>query len=146
VAAQEGWCPLVFEIASNGSGLGVAVVDGIDRLVNSTSMDVGARLVDDPSDPVNAPEFFVDYIEADAEAPSPCTQGLVALDLDPIDGVPDTFEDVPPGTSPCFNLVLKTNTAVPPIGTPQVFGVTIEVIGDGVTVLDDRRVFFRVPP
>lgn len=145
VPADGGQCPLVFEIAGDGSGLGTAVVDGIERLITSEVTDVSASIVDDPTDPVDAVDAFVDYLEAESGAPPPCAQGLVIIDYD-ADGVDDTFEDVPPGTSPCFNLVLKTNSSVPEIGEPQVFGATLEIWGDWVTVLGDRKVFFRVPP
>ncbi len=141
-----GNCPLLFEIASDGSGLGTAVADGIDRLVNSGVFDIGAVLIDYPFDPVNVVTEFVDRIEADVNAPLPCAQGLTAIDVNPMDGVPDTFVDVEPGTVVCFTVVLKANQTIPSTGTSQVFGAHFEVIADSVTILETRSVFFRVPP
>jgi len=141
-----GLCPLLFDVDSSGSGLGAAVADGIERLIDSVVIDVGARLVDDPSDPVNAVDEFVERLEADAGAPPPCAQGLVAVDINPPDGIPDTFVDVAPGTTVCFNVVVKSNATVPSSGVEQVYPATLEAIGDNVTVMEDRRVFFRVPP
>ena len=140
-------CPLLFEISANGAGLGTAIVDGLTHLVSdSGSYDIWARLVDDPGDPVNAIDAFVDYLEADDLAPPPCTQGLTAVDLDPVDGIPDTFLDVAPGSMVCFNVVPKTNVSVPPTGSPEIFLAFLEVIADGVSVTATRNVFFRVAP
>jgi hypothetical protein len=146
VPTIAGECPLLFEITSNGSGLGTAIVDGIERLTFSSTFDVWARLVDDPSDPVDAVAAFVDRLEADDSAPLPCTQGLTAVDLDPFDGVPDTFIDVLPGSTVCFNVVLKMNDTVPPTAEPQVFATTMEIFADFVTMIDSHGVFFRVSP
>lgn len=62
------------------------------------------------------------------------------------DGVRETFEDVAPGTPVCFDIVARMNDVVPPTREPQLFRAAIDVLGDGVTVLDTREVFFVVPP
>lgn len=146
VPPVAGECPLLFDISSNGTGLGTAVVNGIDRLISSGRFDIGAKLVDEPSNAVDAIAAFVDRLEADATAPLPCAQGLVAIDVNPPDGVPDTFVDVQPGTTVCFNVVLNTNSTVPPTGVPQVLKANLEIIRDSVTIQETRGVFFRVPP
>jgi hypothetical protein len=46
----------------------------------------------------------------------------------------------------CFDVIPRMNTTVMPTDMPQVFRAIIEVVGDGVTVLDEREVFFLVPP
>lgn len=139
-------CPLVFAIESDGTGLGVAVIDGVERLIDSGTAWISATLTDDPSDGVDTLAAFVDRVEALETAPAPCTQGLVAVDENPPgDGVPDTFVDVPPGSITCFELVLKTNDTVTPTLPPSVFGATFEIVRDFVTVTDQRPVFFRVP-
>jgi hypothetical protein len=38
------------------------------------------------------------------------------------------------------------NTTVMPTASPQLFRAQVDVIGDGVTVLDTRDVYFVVPP
>ncbi len=147
VPSNGGDCPLLFEIDGDGSGLGAAVVDGVERLiVDSGTFDIGGVLVDDPGDPIDTIDAFVDRLEADDSAPLPCTQGLTAVDVNPVDGVPDTFVDVIPGSTVCFNVVLKTNNTVPPTGEPQIFPAVLEIIADFVTVTETLNLFFRVSP
>jgi hypothetical protein len=38
------------------------------------------------------------------------------------------------------------NVSVMPTTAPQLFRATVQVYGDGVTLLDERDVFFLVPP
>jgi hypothetical protein len=38
------------------------------------------------------------------------------------------------------------NETVPETGVPQLFKAYVDVVGDSVTVLDTREVFFLVPP
>lgn len=146
VSSVSGQCPLLFEINSDGTGLGSAAADAIHRLILFGTFDISATLADDPHDPVDALAAFVDHIEADPSAPPPCAQGLTAIDVNPVDGVLDTFDDVEPGKLVCFNLVLKTNTTVPPAGSPEIFPADILIWGDFVTVLETRSMFFRVTP
>ena len=47
---------------------------------------------------------------------------------------------------PRFDIFAARNTTVPPTDTPQLFRAGVDVLGDGVTVLDTREVFFLVPP
>ena len=51
-----------------------------------------------------------------------------------------------PGNRVCFDVVVKTNVTVEPTEAPQLFRATVEVLGDGFTSLDERDVFFLVPP
>ena len=125
--------------------MGTAIVDGIERLLTSSFFDIGADLVDDPSDDVDAVSAFVDRLEADNLAPHPCTQGLNAIDTNG-DAAPDTFIDVTPGSIVCFNVVLKTNQTVSPTSAPQYFSANLEIVSDEVTILETRGVHFRVPP
>ena len=43
-------------------------------------------------------------------------------------------------------VVSKPNTTVPATDAPQLFRAKVKVYGDGVTQLDERDVFFLVPP
>jgi len=140
-----GACPLLFSIGGDGSGLGTAVAQAVKVLTNFGIFDIGADPRDDPSDAVDAVAAFVDRVEANTTAGAPCTAGLVAIDTNS-DGVQDTFDDVTPGTTVCFDVIPKTNTTVPPTDAPQMFRATLVVDGDGVTMLDERDIFFIVPP
>jgi hypothetical protein len=140
-----GGCPLVFRIDGDGRGLGTAIVRAIQVLTRFVAIDVGARALDAPGDAVDAVGAFVQAIRADPTAGSPCTPGLTAVDDDG-DGVADRFLGLRPGTAVCFDVVPRANTTVPATDSPQLFRATIEVEGNGVTVLDTRDVFFLVPP
>ncbi len=146
VAASGGMCSLIFRINSSGSGLGTSVVSAIRALTNFAVIDVGANINDDTGDAVDAVAAFVDHIAANPAAPVPCGQGLTAIDGGDPDSFLDTFVDVYPGTTACFDVFPKMNTTVQPLQTPQMFTATITVYGDNVTELDTRRVYFLVPP
>ncbi len=145
VPSDQGFCLLTFDVGSDGSGVGNALDDGLDCLIKHSPFDIHAFLRDDPNDAVLT-LAFVDRLEADADALPPCTSGLDTSDVEPIDGIPDTFDDVTPGMQPCFNLILKTNTTVAPTGVEQVFRADLIVKANGVSDVDSRKVFFRVPP
>ncbi len=143
--------PLVFPDASDAN-VGEAVVAAVQALAAGAALRVSARLVDDPGDEVDA-TVFVERLEANvaggvADPRDPnrvCVGDLPAEDADG-DGVVDTFSAVPAGTPVCFDIVARQNDTVEATDAPQLFRATVEVIGDGVTVLDERDVFFLVPP
>jgi hypothetical protein len=137
--------PLVYDIGWDGSGLGDQVIDGVAEVASSVPMDITAVAVDDPSDAVNALTAFVQSVVPNTTAGAPCTPGLTTLDYSG-DGVADTFVDVTPGTIVCFDVIPKQNDTVAPTADPQTFMATIQVWGDHVTVLDERDVYFLVPP
>lgn len=144
VLAVSGRCPLVFEISADGAGLGTAVTEGIQKLLTSGSSDISADLVMDLDDDIDSVSAFVERVVADDTAPPPCTQGLNAIDTN-ADSVPDTFTGVTPGSIVCFEVELKTNQTVASTAAPQYFSANLDIIADGVTVLETRGVHFRVP-
>ena len=143
--------PFFFQIADTGAGLTTSVVDAIENAAE-VPIDVSARATDVvvPGESVDAVAAFIDYLEARrTSAPGlTCTTGLTAVDRPGIDAdsVPDTFQRVRPGLPVCFDIVPKMNTTVMPTLLPQLFRARIDVLGDGFTPLDDREVFFLVPP
>ena len=141
-----GNCPLKFQINSSGTGLGDAVADGIEALTGFGTLDISSDPQDDPTDAVDAVAEFVERIEANPTAPPPCAPGLTAIDIAPTDGINETFADVTPGTTVCFDVIPKMNTTVMPLTTPQMFKATVVVEGDLITVLDTRDIYFLVPP
>ena len=74
-----------------------------------------------------------------------CANGLNDVDSNS-DGFDDKYLAVRTGTPVCWKVVSKQNTTVMPTDQPQLFRATINVFGDGVTQLDQRDVFFLVPP
>ncbi len=137
---------MVYDIGADGTGLGDAVVDGIAALANQVPLDITAEPRDDPADAVDATRF-VDRIvpNADGDDAKGCAGGLDTADTDG-DGFDDTFVDVLPGTQVCFDIIPAINDFVPPTDEPQLFRATVVVVGDGITDLDERDVFFLVPP
>ncbi|MFH1438709.1 MAG: hypothetical protein ABIJ56_23570, partial [Pseudomonadota bacterium] len=59
---------------------------------------------------------------------------------------PEYFIDITPGTTVCFDIFVKRNETIPAVEEPQLYKAYIKVIGDQVTVLDSREVYFLVPP
>ena len=143
--------PFVIGISSTGSGLGTAAVDAIYQAAQ-VPLDVSARATDiaDPGETVDAVVAFLDRLEtrSTAAAGLSCTTGWTTIDAPGIDAdsYPDTFQNVVPGNPVCFDIVPRMNTTVMPTLDPQLFRARIDVLGDGFTPLDDRIVFFLVPP
>jgi hypothetical protein len=98
------------------------------------------------TDAVDSWTAFVDHIEANeaGDAALGC-EARDATDTD-ADGFPDTFVDATPGEPVCFDIIVKMNTTVMPTEMPQVFLATLRVLGDGITELDSREIYFLVPP
>ena len=144
--------PLAYNIPGDGSGLGSQVIAAVQTLSNQVPIEVSTTTEDNPVDAVDA-RIFIERIQ-------PNTVGGVADPLDPTkicvgglavadrtgDGFPDVFTSVLPGTTVCFDIYPRMNTSVEPLTVPQIFEAFIHVIGDGITVLDTRSVFFLVPP
>ncbi len=151
-AVDIGGTPLLYNIGSDGSGLGTSLVNGIATLASQVPLDISSVGRDDTADLVDA-TAFIERIEpnvvggvADPLDPTRvCVGGLTVSDLTG-DGYPDVCVDVLPGTTVCFDIYPRMNTTVPPTEEPQVYKAFIDVVGDSVTVLDTREVFFLVPP
>jgi hypothetical protein len=144
--------PLVFTIADDGTGLGDQIILAVQTVANMVPISVTAVAKDDDADDVDA-TVFVDHIEPnttdsveDPEHPGVfCVTGLETEDGDG-DGVDDSFTRVLPGTAVCFDIIAAVNETVEPGPEPQVFKIFVNVVGDGITVLDTRDVYFLVPP
>jgi hypothetical protein len=108
-------------------------------------LELSALLEDDPSDAVDALAAFVDHLETLQLGTPECTNGLTAVDTD-ADTLDDAYVDVPTRTPVCWKLLAKTNAGVAASAAPQSFRATARVLGDGVTQLDARDVYFIVPP
>jgi hypothetical protein len=147
---------LIYKINEDGTGLGEQVVDAVAHLANQVPIDVSARAgdrTDGPYDTVDATRF-IERIEpnsaggvADPENPARvCLGGLAVGDFD-ADGYPDYFDNVIPGTVVCFDIIARMNDFVPRRpNEPQLYTADIQVIGDWVTLLDSRIVYFLIPP
>jgi len=154
-SADVSGTPLVFDISSSGTGLGAQIVDAVEILANQVPLELTLDLRDDLADTVDTVTEFVDYLEpsvtggyVDPSDPSViCVGGLESDDLyPPLDGRPDSFTAVLPGTPVCFDIFVKQNWSVPETPEPQIFVLHVDVIADGITLVDTREVYFLVPP
>jgi hypothetical protein len=115
-------------------------------------MDVAALPRDDETDIVDALQFIdrvvpnpVGGIEDPADPTLICVSGLPTRDVDG-DTIMDEFTGVLPGTTVCFDIFPSRNLTTEATDEPQVFLAYIDVLGDGITVLDTRKVYFMIPP
>ena len=139
--------------APGGSGLTSAIVNVV-RQAAQVPLDVSAQAVDlvDSGESVDAVAAFVDHLEPRVTPATglTCTSFPAArlVDRAGIDGdsFNDTVNDVPPGDPVCFDIIPRMNVTVAPTLVPQVFRAQVNVIGDGFTPLDDRIIYFLVPP
>ncbi len=130
----------------SGGTIGATVLAQIQTLAAQTRLDISITYTDDAVDSVDSFLAFVDHIEARAAGDG--TRGCAArpaVDTNG-DGFADTFMDVTAGERVCFDIIVKDNVTVMPTLEPQLFRGTINVLGDGFTPLDERDVFFLVPP
>lgn len=151
VPAQGGLCPLVFEIRNDGSGLGAQTTNAILALARYGRLDVSRQVVGalhgEQGEPLPAGNTTADFLEEvaalDANPPAGMTPPEIQ-DRDQ-DGVDDTFAQTTPGTEVRFQ-VTAYNDFVAPTSEVQLFVARIQVLGDEVTVLDERNVYIVVPP
>lgn len=136
--------PLVEDGSDDGAD--EAIEAAIRAIAGGIPLDrLGATVIDNPSDPVDAKEAFISHLETQQLGTAECADGLADDDTDD-DLLPDRYRSVISGTPVCWKLVPKTNTTVEATENPQMFQATVEVRGDDITLLDSRKVFFLVPP
>ena len=149
-SVDAGGDPLVFNIPPDGSGLGLQIVDAIATLARNVPVDITAEPRDDPADEIDA-LAFVERIEPDTDggvgldedSTRVCSSDLPVTDADG-DTFADTFSSVLGGTV-CFDIHLRRNEILPPGSEPRVLRLTIDVVADGVSILDTREVLLCVP-
>ncbi len=150
-AVDAAGMPLIFPTAGSTT-VDMQVVSAITQLASSTPLDITAVARDDGADTIDA-LTFIDRIETNVaggvadprDMTRICVAGLTVADRDH-DTVNETFVDVTPGTPVCFDIVPTMNVSVMPTSMPQLVHMFVDVLGDGVTVLDTRDVYFLVPP
>lgn len=143
IDAANGNAPLVFNGADAGAA--DAIGAGIRALVRGVPLDMAAVAVDSPGDQVDAVGSFVDYLETLQLGNAQCANGLIDDDSNG-DGHDDQFRGVRAGVPLCWKLATRRNQTVPELDAPQLFRARVDVVGDGITVVDSRDVFFLVPP
>jgi hypothetical protein len=132
--------PLVFDIASDGSGLSSTIVDAVRDVVGGTPQDVTTRRENVAGNPDNfdATRFILSITPFEGFTPSGAAGGYVSKDA-------TTFYGVIPGTRVEFAIDFH-NDVRPPAATAQIFRARIIVLGNSVAELDARNVYIVVPP
>ena len=142
----EGQCPLSFEVGSDGAGLGDAIVTGLEALVSFSTFEFTTEVRADPTALANGVDtrcFIHGIVPTVASSPNTCAPSPVALS--------DRWTSVIPGTEVTFRIDARnevdggTSPCVPSASQPVAFQAFIDVVADGVTVVDTRTVTIVVP-
>lgn len=146
-ADAQGLCPLVFRTASDGTGVGVNVVTGIQMLTRFATFDVNSErdgvATDVDGRPLPVGRTTADFLKMITPV------SFVKPAAPPV--LPDptfnatSFQNVTPSTKVSFN-VSAFNDFVPQTADAQIFRATIRVLAGGCTPLDQRDVVILVPP
>jgi hypothetical protein len=151
-ANGSGACPLSFEINSQGTGIDVAMVAGIEALVSFSTFTITTVIRGDPNATIDTTCFIHGVIPQTAGTPSACAPVPTTADLVPPMPELDSFENVVPGTVLTFQVNAQNRdrannqACAPALPNPQLFRAFIDVVADGVTVVDTRDVIIIVPP
>lgn len=145
----DGRCPLVFDIDSDGRGLGAGIVSAIDALLRFAPIDVSTRArMDNDEFEVSGIDTtcFVSSVTAISATPpeGTCVATAAIADRDG-DGLAEGFDNVTPGTVLTFEIAAK-NDCVPATREPQVFIAYVDVVGPGDVILDTNVITVFVPP
>lgn len=137
--------PIVFNVSSDGSGLGTSVVQAVRVLAEETPQDISTGTRDGPDFPAElAPVDATRFIKSITPVRR-LEGGIPTLTCPATDRCDDvTFYAVTPGDLVDF-LVHFRNDFQTPIDTAQLLRATIIVLGNGVAELDRREVVIVVP-
>ena len=143
----DGLCPVVFDVATDGTGVGANIVTGIQMLTRFATFDVTSDRAGVLTDidgvalptPHTTADFLTTIIPTGAVVPVPPP----VLPTPTFDAT--AFHTVTPGTVVSF-AVNAFNDFVPATNQAQIFRATIRVLAGGCTPLDQRDVLVLVPP
>jgi len=133
--------PLDFEISSDGSGMGSAIIDAVSLLSGNLEMDVGVILNESPDNPTPNFQFTVEAIDVAGDG----CDAPIDTDGDAAN-LPDTHTNCRPGATPRFK-VSFTNPAPPNSVPPNLtdpnggYNMKLQLIGDGTYVVDEIPVY-----
>lgn len=155
-----GMCKLVYTISSTGTGLGTAVVDGIDGIVKYSTFNVYTTWRRDPANTTFDTSCFIKRVVAQQYLPPPQEP---EASCNPI-ATPAAFNGATynngfsnfaagtssssrPGARLVFDVVAENINCAPPSTETRTYLVYIDVIDQITgTVLDTQIAFILVPP
>jgi hypothetical protein len=148
-----GQCPLAFDINATGAGIDQAMVSGIQALVGFSTFTITTVVREDPVELMNSGVdtrcFIQSVIPTAATPPNACAPSPTIADLFPPAMQADSWENVTPGTVLEFQVNALNQgpmgPCAPSAATPTQFRAFIDVVADGVTVVDTRDVIIIVP-
>ncbi|MCB9654569.1 MAG: hypothetical protein H6729_10625 [Deltaproteobacteria bacterium] len=153
--SARGDCPLSYQIDDQGHGLGATVVAGIEALVHFAAFTVTAVARPDPAEltasGLDTSCFIRRIVPVSASTVDTCAPEPIPADLLPPSPELDSFQNVVPGTELSFRVDAQNEDNAgeacrPATEEPQMFRAFIDVVADGVTVVDTRDVIIIVPP
>jgi hypothetical protein len=124
--------PMVYTIASDGTGLDTRVVTAIQDIANYNRMDISARANDNPATPFNE-STLVSSFTAVSFGPGNCNSFGAGR-----------FVQCTPGTT--VNFQVNYTGVVAATAVIQRFDFTIDVLGDGTAILATIPVTIIIPP
>ena len=132
----DGGSPLVFNIGTDGTGLGTDLIEAIKVFASTLIFDIDAQARDtDLTDGFDATTFVDSIVPVEARPPD----GVQEIDLEE-----NVFRGVLSGTAVVFRLTLVNNAIAPGVG-PQSFLIEVVFRADGRDVLGTREVLLVVP-
>lgn len=153
-------CTLKYIIASNGTGLGSAIVDGIDGLVKYTTFNIYAVIRDDGDPGTIDTSCFIQRVEAlnyiapPDEPEASCTPAAYAAKFNTTtynDGFMNfatgTSSSTQQGSQLTFRVDAENYNCVPPSSETQIYQAYIDLYDQVTgTLLDTQEVVIVVPP
>ncbi|HEX4352426.1 MAG TPA: hypothetical protein VHZ95_05920, partial [Polyangiales bacterium] len=141
VVTYQDTCPLVFDVAADGSGLANTISDAVVGLLDAVRFDeVHAEVGDDPLSFIQRIE--ASPIEQPAGVNAPATVDRLPSGM--VDGVLDTYLQVERRNRLGFKVTLR-NGRIAPSDVAQHFRVSVRLFGDG-SLLEERFLGVVVPP
>jgi len=131
--------PFVYQINENGTGLSEAVVRAIAELSGSVRLDVTLRVNDNPATAAVDERRFVKSVRTVSDGdppPETLTRCLATYDT--------WYQKCLPGTTADFRLGVQ-NDFVAPAEEDQLFTFTVDLMGDGIYVLQTFQIVVLVP-
>jgi hypothetical protein len=132
-----GQCPLVYDIADDGTGLSRTVADGIGAVLDTIAF---ATIHGEPREDGMRFVSAIEAISAVAPANTPAPTRADRFPAGATDGVLDTFSGVRSGTVVRFRARLANRTVREGV-FPQVFFLRVVLVGDGSSL---RETIVRV--